>query len=205
MTMAARLLLATENPGKARELLLLLQGIPYEVVTPQSAGVNLAVAETGTTMEENAREKATAYARASGLLTLADDSGLEVDALNGEPGVRSKRYAGEHASDEERVAFLLRKLKNIDWDKRTARFRCVMAIALSDKECRQCEGECRGIIALEPRGEGGFGYDPIFYLPELGKTMAELPMDIKNHISHRARAALKARAILEQLKKERYQ
>ncbi len=199
------MLLATENPGKARELLLLFQGIPYQIMTPQQIGINLAVPETGATLEENAQEKAVAYAMVSGLLTVADDSGLEVDALQGEPGVRSKRYAGEQTSDEERVAFLLRKLKDVAWEKRTARFRCVMAIATPSTQMNLCEGECRGFMAFQPKGTGGFGYDPIFYLPELGKTMAELPMKIKNQISHRARAAQKARLILEKLRKETYQ
>lgn len=199
------MLLATENPGKARELLLLFQGIPYQIVTPQQIGINLAVPETGATLEENAREKARAYATASELLTLADDSGLEVDALGREPGVRSKRYAGEQASDEERVSFLLEKLKDVPQEKRTARFRCVMAIATPSTRMNLCEGECRGFITFQPKGTGGFGYDPVFYLPELGKTMAELPMKIKNQVSHRARAAQKARAILETLKKEIHQ
>ena len=199
------MLLATENPGKATELLLLFQGIPYEIVTPQQIGINLAVPETGATLEENAREKARTYAGASGLLTVADDSGLEVDALQGKPGVRSKRYAGERASDEQRVTFLLRKLKDVAWEKRTARFRCVMAITGPSTRTNLCEGECRGFIAFQPRGTGGFGYDPVFYLPELDKTMAELPMETKNQISHRARAARKARLILEKLMEETHQ
>jgi len=205
MAEATRLLLATENPGKATELLLLFQGIPYEIVTPQQIGMNLAVPETGATLEENAREKARTYAGASGLLTVADDSGLEVDALQGKPGVRSKRYAGERASDEQRVTFLLRKLKDVAWEKRTARFRCVMAITGPSTRTNLCEGECRGFIAFQPRGTGGFGYDPVFYLPELDKTMAELPMETKNQISHRARAAQKARLILEKLMEETHQ
>ena len=136
---------------------------------------------------------------------MADDSGLEVDALQGKPGVRSKRYAGERASDEQRVTFLLRKLKDVAWEKRTARFRCVMAITGPSTRTNLCEGECRGFIAFQPRGTGGFGYDPVFYLPELDKTMAELPMETKNQISHRARAAQKARLILEKLMEETHQ
>lgn len=157
------------------------------------------VEETGQTQEENARLKATAYQRAAGLVTLADDSGLEVDALDGAPGVRSKRFAGEQASDGERIAFLLEKLKDVAWERRTARFRCVMAIADLKGRFHLCEGECPGLIAFEPRGTGGFGYDPIFYLPEPGKTMADLSPGEKNRISHRARAAEKARVVLKEI------
>ncbi len=177
----------------------MLQGIPYRLITPAEAGISLDVPETGDTFEENARQKAVAYARASKLPTLADDSGLEVDALHGEPGVRSRRFAGEHASDEERIALLLERLKGVEWDKRTARFVCVMAVAGGQNKVHISKGECRGVIAFEPRGRGGFGYDPVFYLPELGKTMAELSPEMKNRISHRARAAAGVREILERL------
>jgi XTP/dITP diphosphohydrolase len=157
------------------------------------------VEENGTTYAENARLKACALAAVSGLLSLADDSGLEVDALNGEPGVMSARYAGKSASDAERVNYLLSKLKNIPKGKRTARFRCVIAIASHGGQVEFCEGECNGIIAIEPCGKNGFGYDPIFCFPKYGKTMAELPIDIKNRISHRGRAAQKARLLLEKM------
>ncbi len=193
------MLLATENRAKARELVALFEGISYQIVTPGEVGISLKVPETGDTLEENARQKAVAYAETSKLLTLADDSGLEVDALGGAPGVRSRRFAGKEASDEERMALLLEKLKGVEWEKRTARFRCVMAIAGPQKTVRLCEGECRGIIAFEPVGKSGFGYDPVFYLPELGKTMGELPPGVKNEISHRARAAQKAREVLSKM------
>jgi XTP/dITP diphosphohydrolase len=132
-------------------------------------------------------------------LSLADDSGLEVSALGGEPGVRSARYAGEDASDAERVRYLLSKLDGIPQEKRQARFRCVIAIANPQGEVELCTGECEGFIAFEPKGERGFGYDPIFYLSELGKTMAELPPEKKNKISHRGRAAARAREVLKRL------
>jgi XTP/dITP diphosphohydrolase len=195
----SRLLIATNNHGKVREYQSLLQGIQFDLITPAQQGLKLDVEETGRTFEENARIKAVAFCQASGLLTLADDSGLEVDALNGEPGIRSSRYAGESASDADRVNFLLAKLQDVPSEKRTARFRCVIAIARPDGRVYFCSGECRGTILLEPRGNEGFGYDPIFYFPELKKTMAELPMDIKNRTSHRGRATAEARRILESL------
>jgi XTP/dITP diphosphohydrolase len=143
--------------------------------------------------------KATALAAESGLLSLADDSGLEVDALGGEPGPRSHRFAGEGASDEDRINYLLAQLKDIPTGKRTARFRCVIAIAIPDGKVHTCSGECPGFITTEPKGSHGFGYDPVFYLPELGKTMAELTLEEKNKISHRARAAEKAREVLRKM------
>lgn len=171
----------------------MLGGIPFQIITPSELGLKLDVAETGATYEENARIKALAYAEASGLLTLADDSGLEIDALNGEPGLRSSRYAGEGANDQDRVNLVLSKLKNVPWERRTARFRCVIVLAKSDQLLEYCFGECHGIIAFKPKGDKGFGYDPIFYFPELNKTMAELPEKIKNSISHRGRAAHEAK------------
>jgi XTP/dITP diphosphohydrolase len=191
-----KLLLATNNQGKAREYQSLLGGIPYRLVTMADECITTEVSETGKTFEENAVLKATILAAESGLLTLADDSGLEVDALSGEPGALSHRYAGENASDADRVNFLLSKLKDVSEDKRTARFRCVIAIASPHGDFKVCSGECRGIITTSPRGYNGFGYDPVFYVPELGKTMAELSADEKNKISHRARAAQKARELL---------
>jgi len=192
-----KLLLATKNAAKVREYLLPLQGIPYDIVTLSDVGIDLVVSETGETMEENASIKAKAYALASNLIALADDSGLEVDALGGEPGALSARYAGEGVSDRERLDFLLSKLSHVPWEQRAARFRCVIAIATPKGAVELCQGECHGIIAFEPKGEGGFGYDPIFFLPELGKTMAELTIEEKNEISHRGKAARRARQILE--------
>jgi XTP/dITP diphosphohydrolase len=184
-----KLLIATHNPGKIKEYQALLTGLPLELTYPAQEGLNIEVVETGESFAENARLKATAYARASGLLTLADDSGLEVDALDGEPGIRSARYAGRGASDEDRYRLLLEKLRGVPWEKRTARFRCVIAVATPQGQIHTAEGACEGIIAFAPKGEHGFGYDPVFYFQEYGMTMAELPPETKNKISHRARAA----------------
>lgn len=194
-----RLLIATNNPGKLREYENLLADLPLTLTWPGQEGIELEVEETGESFRENAILKARAYARASGLLTLADDSGLEVDALGGEPGILSSRYAGPEADDEDRMRLLLRKLEGVPWEERTARFRCVIALATPQGEVWTTEGSCEGIIAFEPRGEHGFGYDPVFYLPQFGRTMAQLPPELKNRISHRARAAEKARAILREL------
>ena len=195
----SKLLLATNNQGKVHEYRSLLQNIPFELVTLAEEGITTTVSEVGKSLEENARLKATVPAAQSQLLALADDSGLEVDALGGEPGRLSARYAGEGASDRDRVNYLLSRLKNVPWQKRSARFRCVIAIATPDGEVELCSGECRGFITFEPKGEQGFGYDPVFYLPELDKTMAELPLEIKNQVSHRGQAAGKVPQVLERL------
>jgi XTP/dITP diphosphohydrolase len=195
--MKSKLLLATNNRGKVLEYHALLGGTGYELVTPVQQGFKIEVEESGSTYEENARLKALPYARTSGLLTLADDSGLEGDALGGEPGIRSSRYAGENATDKDRVNFLLARLRNVPEAERTACFRCVIALARPDGKVDLCYGRCDGIIIAEPRGNEGFGYDPIFYFPELKKTMAELHPEIKNQISHRARAAQKVRELLQ--------
>ncbi len=191
-----RLLLATNNKGKVREYLALLEGIPYELVSPADIGITTVVKETGTSFEENAILKATSLAKESGLLSLADDSGLEVDALGGAPGSLSHRFAGENASDMDRVNLLLSNLKDMTEKERAAQFRCVIAIANPEGEVNLFEGVCRGLITTTPRGHNGFGYDPVFYITELGKTMAELTLEEKNRLSHRARAAAKAREIL---------
>jgi len=166
-----KLLLATNNKAKVHEYKSLLQGIPYEIVTLAEQGITTVVDEVGGSLEENARIKAAALAAESRLLSLADDSGLEVDALGGEPGPLSARYAGEGASDIERINYLLARLKDVPGEERAARFRCVIAVATPDKAVELCSGECRGLITLTPRGDQGFGYDPVFYLPELGKTI----------------------------------
>ena len=191
-----RLLLATTNRGKAAEYRDLLGGLGFELVTLDQAGIGQEAEEDHDTFEGNARSKAEFYAALSGLLTLADDSGLEVDALGGEPGVRSSRYAGDNATDPERVSFLLNKLGHVPPDRRQARFKCVIAIAQPGKATQTAEGTCEGFIALGPRGDNGFGYDPVFYLPEYDKTIAELPPETKNRISHRGRAAAGARLLL---------
>lgn len=197
-----RLLLATNNAGKVREYNSLLKNVPFELVTPSEVGITTIVDETGGTLEENARLKAVALARESSLLALADDSGLEVDALGGKPGPMSARFAGEQASDTDRVNYLLLRLKDVPWEKRTARFRCVIAVAEPDGKVEFSSGECRGFIAFEHKGELGFGYDPVFFFPDLNKTMAELPLEIKNKVSHRGQAAKKIVSLLKRLAKE---
>ena len=194
-----RLLIATHNRGKLIEYQEMFADLPFDLVKLDDVGIGDDVAETGATFAENARAKAEAYARQSGLLTLADDSGLEVDALGGEPGVRSKRYAGATKSDAERIAFLLDKLRNVPASKRVARFQCAIALATPDGKLWETAGACEGEIALEPRGENGFGYDPIFQVAARGARMAELSTAEKNKVSHRARAAEKARKILEKM------
>ena len=184
-----RILIATHNAGKLREFSSMFAGTPYELVSLSDVGVDVDVDETGSTYAENATLKAETYAKLSGLPTLADDSGLEVDGLDGEPGVRSARYAGADASDDDRIAFLLQKLNNIPREKWTARFRCVIALTRLERPVELYEGRCEGVITDRPRGVSGFGYDPLFYIPEMDRTMAELSFDEKNRVSHRGRAS----------------
>jgi XTP/dITP diphosphohydrolase len=197
-----KLLIATYNPGKMEEMHALLAGLPLELLTPEELGIELHVTEDGSTYAENAEKKAAGFARVSGLVSLGDDSGLEVEVLNGAPGLYSARYLGTHdATDADRRAYLL---KNLSGRPRPwlARFRAAVAIAAPDRLVQVVEGECAGEIIPEERGHGGFGYDRIFFIPESGRTMAELDMDEKNRISHRARAMMKARPILEALFQE---
>ena len=190
--MTLRLLLATTNLAKMREYSLLFRGVPLQLTTLAEESIEVEVSETGNTLEENARMKAAAYAVDDKFVVAADDSGLEVDALGGEPGPLSARFAGKNASDKDKVALLLSRLAEVPWERRSAHFRCVIAIAATSHVLRIFEGECQGVIAFEPRGSQGFGYDPVFYLPELGKTMAELSIEEKNRVSHRGKAARKA-------------
>ncbi len=192
-----QLLLATHNRGKRREWLPLLAGLELELLLPEEVGLTTAVEETGATYVENALLKARTLAAASGLPALADDSGLEVDALDGAPGLHSARY--QPGPDPVRYRALLQALEGVPEEQRTARFRCVAALVLPDGREFVTEGVCEGSIATAPAGEGGFGYDPVFYLPERGCTMAELPADEKNRLSHRARAAQALRPFLERL------
>ncbi len=201
MSLLPKLLLATNNAGKKREIRVLLDGVPFEIVTPQEMGINIDVAETGDTYEANARLKACTLLQTSSLLTLGDDSGLEVDALNGEPGVRSARYAGDSATDQDRIAYLLHKISHVPFEKRTARFVCVMALAFPGGDVWLCEGVCHGLITLEPKGTMGHGYDPVFLVPGTGKTMAEMDLDQKNLVSHRGQATREVRKRLMDLNK----
>ncbi len=191
------LLIATNNRGKLEEVRALLAGLPVQLVTPDEAGIDLHVNEDGRSYGENAEKKAVAFARLSGMVSLADDSGLEVEALGGAPGLYSARYLPKPgATDADRRSFLLGNLKGKPrpW---LARFRAAIAIAVPRGTVQVVEGECPGEIIPEERGTGGFGYDPIFLIPGLDRTMAELDMQEKNRLSHRARAVLKARPILE--------
>ncbi|MCH7718893.1 MAG: XTP/dITP diphosphatase [Chloroflexi bacterium] len=197
-----RLLIATTNAGKAAEFRQLLEGCGWEMVTPAELGLTVQPEETGQTYAENATIKAVEYAQASGLVTLADDSGLEVDAMGGRPGVLSARYAGSDRTDQERVQALLQELDGVPDQRRTARFRAVIAIAEPGGTVELVEGAVEGRIAHEPRGENGFGYDPIFLLPVRGVTTAELPPDEKNAISHRGAAAREALVVLKRMLRE---
>jgi len=199
-----KLCIATHNAGKQVEFRELLADWPGEIVFPADLGLELEVEERGDSFAEIAAFKARAYAEASGLPCLADDSGLEVDALGGAPGIYTARYAGPGASDADRYNKLLAELGDLPLERRTARFRCAVALAHPDGaptgvEVDVVEGTCEGVIAFAPRGEHGFGYDPVFYLPEHGRTMAELPAGVKNRISHRARALQAARGMLDEL------
>ena len=191
-----QLLIATNNAGKQKEIRSLLHDLAIELVVPAELGLDLDVTEDGTTYKENAAKKAIAFAQASGLVSLADDTGLEVEALGGAPGLYSARYAPKpNATDADRRAYLLKKLQPYPrpWK---ARFRCVVAIAQSDSQLHFTEGICPGEIIPNERGTQGFGYDPIFMIPSIGNTMAELSMEEKNQISHRALAVLATRAVL---------
>jgi len=199
-----RLLIATHNPGKQREYeaLLAKPAIGLALCWPQELGLTLNVSESGATYTDNARLKALAYAEASALWTLADDSGLEVDALNGAPGPHSARYGGRAMSDADRYQLVLRQLEGVPLPRRSARFRCVVVLATPSGQTYAAEGLCEGLIALQARGEQGFGYDPIFYLPGYERTMAELPGEVKNRISHRARAVESILPTLKRLVRE---
>jgi len=199
LTQRPRLLLATHNSAKLRELRSLFCAGEWELVSLEQQGIELEVPEEGQTLEENAAAKAIAYAKVSGLISLADDSGLEVEALGGGPGPLSARYAGEGASDMDKISRLLSQLTGIPWEKRKARFRCVIAVASPSGRLELCQGECQGVITFEPRGKGGFGYDPVFFLPKLGRTMAELSLEEKNWVSHRGKAARKALEVLRRI------
>ena len=194
-----QLLIATNNKGKVEELQALLKDTGIDVLKPAHINLDLDVTEDGNTYAENASKKAVAFAKASGLISLADDSGLEVDALGGAPGLYSARYSPKpDATDADRRAYLLQNLqgKPRPW---TARFQATIVIAIPNGETHLAQGTCEGEIISEERGTGGFGYDPIFLLQELGKTMAELSMYEKNRLSHRARAVMNAIPTLHQL------
>ena len=215
--MKKTLVIATGNKGKLREYQKLLSELPFNIVSLDDVGISLEVEETGNTFSDNAWLKALTYSKLTGMLTLSDDSGLEVDALQGQPGVHSARYGGESlTSDEERVSLLLKNIESVKWAERTARFKCVIAIAETQKAqferaeyANQGSSEARpiasvvgsisGMIQYEPQGEGGFGYDPVFYLPSIKQTMAEMTLEYKNLISHRSDATRKVIQVLRSL------
>jgi XTP/dITP diphosphohydrolase len=197
------LILASNNKGKLREIRQLLEPLGLEVKTAAQAGFTEDIEETGETFEDNARLKACTVAKALGLPALADDSGLEVGALDGAPGVYSARYAGPGASDADRSAKLLKELADVPLENRLAAFICVMACCLPSGEVLTAEGSLKGRIALEPAGNNGFGYDPVFELPDRGCTVAQLTAEEKNGISHRGRALKDlARGLLEFLEQK---
>ena len=201
------LLVATGNSGKLREYQELLKGAPFELVSLRDVGITDEVEETGETFAENAWLKAAGYAGMSGLLTLADDSGLEVDALGGDPGVRSARYgAGDCRTDEDRVALLLRNLRGVPWERRTARFRCVINVVRPSAGADGAPellvsvvGAVAGMVQYEPAGDDGFGYDPVVYLPSFKRTVAQLSLEQKNQVSHRGNASARAMQALLRL------
>lgn len=190
------LVVATTNPGKAREIRAALSGLPYQVLTLADIGVASAYPERGATFEANARAKSAFYSRKSGHLTLADDSGLDVEALRGGPGVRSARFSGRGATDARNRAKLLRVLEGVPPERRGARFVCAMALAKDGRVLKVVRGQVRGRIIDAPRGAHGFGYDPLFYYRPWRRTFAEIPLRRKNSISHRGRAIARMAAFL---------
>jgi XTP/dITP diphosphohydrolase len=199
--MAQRLLIATTNPHKIEEFRGLLANLPYELVSLTDVGIAADVEETGQTFAENATIKAVAYAELAGLLALADDSGLEINALDDAPGIYSARWAGPEITYDVRNRMIVERLAELPNERRSARYRCAIAIALPPPRglIGVVEGTLEGRIAEAPAGTGGFGYDPIFLVPEDGRTVGQMSADEKSHISHRARAANAARPLLESL------
>lgn len=194
--MEAKVIFATGNENKLKEIRQIMEGSNIEIISMKEAGVFTEIEETGTTFEENAMLKARAIAAKTGLITLADDSGLEVDYLNKEPGIYSSRYMGEDTSYDIKNQSLIDRLAGVPDEKRTARFVCVIAMVRPDGTYETVRGEMEGRIAYEIAGEGGFGYDPVFYLPEYGCTSAQLPPGGKNAISHRGKALRAMRDII---------
>jgi len=191
--------LATRNQGKVREFIELMRELPIQVYSLDAFPQIGELPEDGLTYTENAISKAFAVAHLTGRIAVADDSGIEVDALDGGPGPQSRRFLGDHASDAARNARILKLLHPVSSERRTARYRAVVAVALPRGDVRTFEGTCEGKVATAPRGSGGFGYDPIFLVPAYGKTMAQLPLAVKNRISHRARAFAAARPFIKKL------
>ena len=194
--------IATRNAGKLREIKEILAPLGLKILSLRDFSEIPEILEDGQTFEENAVKKAAAVARQSRRVAIADDSGLAVDALQGRPGVFSSRFAGEKATDEDRYRKLLKEMAGVPEGQREAAFICAVAVASPNGKVEVVEGECRGAIALAPKGNHGFGYDPVFYFPESGKTMAELEPEVKNRISHRAQALEKLNQVLPSFLKE---
>jgi XTP/dITP diphosphohydrolase len=190
------ILLASQNPGKLAEMRYLVWGLPFQVVGPRDVGIHDAPEETGTTFAENAREKARHYARLSGLLAIADDSGLSVDAMSAELGVYSARFGGPGANDDDRNRLILERLADVAEEKRTARFTCALAVARGDEIVFETLQIVEGLIARAPRGPNGFGYDPIFFFPAFGRTFGEVAPEEKETVSHRGKAFREIRRFL---------
>ncbi len=196
--MERRIIFATGNEGKMKEIRLILKDLGLEILSMKEAGIQADIQEDGSTFQENAVIKAKAVMELSGAVVLADDSGLEVDYLNKEPGIYSARYLGEDTSYRIKNKSLIDRLEGVPNEKRTARFVCVIAAALPDGRVLTTRGTVEGIIGYEERGEGGFGYDPIFYLPEYGCSTAELSMEMKNKLSHRGKALRAMKELLRE-------
>lgn len=197
-TKRSRLIIATKNKGKLEEFAQLVAHLPFDIVSMADAGIADDIEENGSTFEENALIKAKSVWKMTGSAVIADDSGLEVDFLNGAPGVYSARYAGEGATDADKNCKLLDALAGVPGDKRTARFVCVIAVVFPDGSSISERGTCEGYIATEPAGDNGFGYDPLLYIPEFGLTIAQMEANLKNSISHRGNAI---RKMVERLQK----
>ena len=190
------LLLASQNPGKLAEMRQLVEGMPFRVAGPKDLGITEAPDETGASFVENAILKARYYSRRSGLLTVADDSGIAVDAMNGEPGLHSSRFGGEGASDDDRNRLLLERLRGVPPERRGARFTSAVAVVQGGEVLFQATETVEGRIAEEARGPNGFGYDPLFFYPPFGKTFGEVPREQKDRVSHRGKAFARLRAFL---------
>lgn len=193
-----KFIVATRNKGKLKEISEILKGLPFEIISMEEAGIDKEIEESGSTFEENAVIKAEEIFKATGEIVMADDSGLEVDFLDGAPGIYSARFAGEGAADADRNNKLLNLLKDVPFEKRTARFVCAVAVIMPDGRKFTVRGTCEGYIGFKPEGQNGFGYDPLFYLTDYDKTIAQLDSTEKNKISHRGRAL---KLMLEELKR----
>lgn len=194
-----KFIVATKNKGKIKEIEEILSGLPFEVISMEEAGITKDIEEHGSTFEENAHIKASEVFKLTGEIVMADDSGLEVDCLDGAPGIYSSRFAGENASDEDRNNKLLSMLEDVPFEKRRARFVCAIALILPDGKRFSIRESFEGYIGLKPEGTNGFGYDPLFYLPEYNMTAAQLQSQQKHEISHRGKALKKMVEILDDI------